>query len=117
MVYGLRKNEEIYRITENVEYDIIDKRNKIIIGTFKTHDDAEGFLIESPQYRSAGTEIVPTLTHRDIHSMNYLMKCMSDIYSTNKKIWFDNEILDKIAREFIEKIDDIRSNKSVIGYI
>lgn len=110
-------HEEIYRITENVEYDIIDKRNKVNLGSFKTKEDAEGFLINNPVYRSAQTEIVPTLTYRDMESLDYMMKCMSYIYNIKKKNWADNEELDKIMKDFVEKIDIIRSDKSVIGYI
>lgn len=109
--------EKIHRITENVEYDLIDTKNKILLLSFETQEEVEGFLINNPLYRTPFIKIVPTLTFRDISSLDYLMTCLSTIYNTDKKNWFDNEIMNKFAREFLEKIDDIRSNETVEGYI
>lgn len=106
-----------YRITDNVEYDIMDTRRHIIIGTFMAPDLAERFLAEEPIYRGPEIKIIPTLTYRDVNSLDYLVSCMSTIYETNKRNWSDNEILNKIIKEFLEKIDDINSGKSVEGYI
>ena len=108
---------DIYRITENVEYDIIDTKRYKRYGTFRAMDLAERFLAEEPIYRSPEIKIIPTLTYRDINSLDYLMTCMSTIYDVNKKNWSNNDILDKIIREFVEKIDDIHSAKTVKGYI
>ena len=110
-------HEAIYRVTENVEYDVIDKRNKVLLGKFETMEGAEGFLMNNPIYRHPGIEIVPTLTHRDVKSLDYIMSCMSHIYDIPKKNWADNQILDSIIKDFVDKIDTIRSDKSIIGYI
>lgn len=115
-----RDNETIEgheRITDDVEYDMIDVYGRMTLGTFKTEGAVEEFLMENPQYRRPGVKIIPTLTFRDIGSLNHIMLCISKIYDTNKKNWFDNKIVDEIAKEFIEKIDNIRSDRSVIGYI
>jgi len=108
--------EKIHRITENVEYDIIDTKNKVLLLSFKTPEGAEGFLIANPIYRIPQIKIVHTLTFRDISSLDYLMTCLSTIYNTDKKNFFNNQIVNKFAQEFLEKIDDIRSNESVEGY-
>lgn len=110
-------DEKIHHITEEVKYDVIDTKNNVLLLSFKTREGAEGFLIINPVYRTPFIKIVPTLTFRDISSLDYLMTCLSTIYNTDKKNWFDNEIVNKFAQEFLEKIDDIRSNESVEGYI
>ena len=107
----------IYRITENVEYDIIDTKRHKRHGSYRAMDLAERFLATESIYRSPDIKIIPTLTYRDINSLDYLMTCMSTIYDINKQNWSDNEIIDNIIREFVEKIDDIRSAKTVQGYI
>lgn len=104
-------------ITKDVKYQIIDTQKKVILGSFDSEDGAELFLIENPIYRRPQIKMVPTLTHRDIISLDILMKCFSDIYESDDKTWFDNKIVNKIAREFLEKIDDIRSSESVIDYL
>lgn len=111
------EEEKIHRITENVEYDLIDTKNKILLLSFDTQEGAEGFLINNPIYRIPQIKIVPTLTFRDTNSLNYLMTCLSTIYNTDKKNWFDNEVVNKFAQEFLERIDDIRSNETVEGYV
>lgn len=113
----MENENDVHRITENVEYDIIDTKRYKIHGTFRAMDLAERFLAEEPIYRKPEIKIIPTLTYRDINSLDYLMTCSSIIYDTNKKNWSDNDILNKIIRDFVEKIDDIRSAKTVKGYI
>lgn len=110
-------NDEIYHITKDVEYHLIDMQRRIILGTFSTQEAAEGFLINNPIYRKPEIKIIPTLTYRDMISLDYLVTCMSTIYNVNKKNWSDNNVLNKIMREFVEKIDDIRSTKSVKDYM
>lgn len=105
------------RITEKVEYDIIDTYGHRIIKTFGTEENADEFLVANPKYMRPGVKIIPTLTFRDIGSLNHIMSCMSKIYDTDKKNWFDNKIVDEIVREFIDKIDVIRSDMSVKGYV
>jgi hypothetical protein len=110
-------SNEDNNITNNVQYRIIDTHILIIIGTFDTQEKAEDFLIDNPIYRRPEIKILPTLTSRDIMSLDYIVRCLSDIYDADNKIWFDNKIVNEIAKDFLEKIDDIRSNKSVKNYI
>ena len=104
-------------ITEVEKYNILDTRRKILLGTFDTEEAAGQFLINNPTYRKPEIKIIPTLTYKDMMSLAHLIGCLSDIYDTNKKTWFDNKIANKIAEEFVEKIDDIRSSESVEDYI
>ena len=104
-------------ITEEVEYVLIDTKRHVILGIFKTKEGAEQFLINNPIYRLPEVKIMPTLTFRDVGSLDYIMTCMSKIYDLDKKRFFDNEVINKIAEDFVEKIDVIRSDRSVISYI
>ena len=104
-------------ITKGVKYQIIDTQRKVILGSFDTEDGAQIFLAENPIYRRPEIKTIPTLTHRDIMSLDNILKSLSDIYDEDNKTWFDNKIVNKIARDFLEKIDDIRSSKSVEDYI
>lgn len=109
------KDSEI--VTNEIKYNIIDVQKNVLLATFESEDKAEMFLINNPVYRRPEIKIIPTLTFRDMNSLDRLMKCFSEIYDPAKKTWFDNDIVNEMAVEFIEKIDDIKSNKSVKGYI
>ena len=104
-------------ITNSVKYQVIDTQRLVILGTFDTPEGAEIFLINNPMYRRPEIKTIPTLTHKDIKSLSHIMRCMSEIYEEDNKAWFDNKIVNKIVRDFIEKIDDIQSSKSVEDYI
>lgn len=110
-------NEEIYPITEVEKYSIVDKQRKVLLGIFDTEEGADQFLINNPTYRKSEIKIIPTLTFRDMMSLTKLMGCLSDIYDVDKRTWFDNKVANEIAKDFVEKIDDIRSSKSVKDYI
>ncbi len=110
-------NNENNNITNSVKYQVIDTQKLTILGTFDTPEGAEIFLIENPIYRRPEIKTIPTLTHKDIKSLGHIMRCMSEIYEEDNKTWFDNKVVNKIVRDFIEKIDDIRSSKSVEDYI
>ena len=109
--------EDIYPITEVEKYSIVDTRQKVLLGIFDTEEGADQFLIDNPIYRRSEIKIIPTLTFRDAMSLTHLMRCLSDIYDTDKRTWFDNKVANEIAKDFVEKIDDIRSSKSVKDYI
>lgn len=102
-------------ITENVKYQIVDTQRSIILGNFDTQEGAEIFLFNNPTYRPI--KIIPTLTFKDMKSLDHIMRCFSEIYEEENKTWFDNKIVNTMVREFIENIDDIRSSKSVKDYI
>ena len=104
-------------ITENVKYQVKDINRLVILGFFDTIEGAQNFLIDNPIYRRPEIKIIPTLTFRDMMSLDHMMSCLSDVYDEHKKTWFDNKVVNEIARDFVDKIDDIRSSKSVKDYI
>lgn len=110
-------DNENSNIINSVKYQVIDTQKLIILGTFDTSEGAEIFLIENPIYRRPEIKTIPTLTFEDIKSLSHVLRCMSEIYDEDNKTWFDNKIVNKIARDFIEKIDDIQSSRSVEDYI
>lgn len=110
-------NEEIYRVTSEVEYDIIDVQRKVLLGSFKTHEGADTFLINNPIYRRLEIKIVPTLTHKDLKNLNNLFICISNIFDMKKMILFDNKILNTMVEDFLSDIENIKSNKTVENYI
>ena len=104
-------------VTDNVKYQLIDTQKLIELASFDSQEKAEDFLIDNPIYRKPGIKVIPTLTHRDMESLQYVMECLSDIYDDKNNIWFDNKVLNEIAKDFLEKLDEIMSSKSVKDYI
>lgn len=104
-------------ITDEVAYNIIDVQRDVLLANFKTKEGAEGFIIDNPIYRRPEVKIIPSITKKDMNSLGYLIRCMSTIYDVHTKKFFNNEVIEKIAREFLTKIDDIESNRSVRNYV